>query len=335
MRAYDSRGTDNVISTSGIEKSFKQLKVLDGLNLNVQKGTVFALLGQNGAGKTTTIRILSTLLKPDAGRATIMGFDVVAQPEEVRKMISLTGQYAAVDELLTGEENLHMMGRLYHLSRADVRRRTTELLEQFDLVDAARRMVKTYSGGMRRRLDLAVSLIAAPPVLFLDEPTTGLDPRSRLAMWEMITELLASGVTVFLTTQYLEEADRLADKIGVIDGGKIIAEGTPETLKQQVGKERLELTFAQDQEFEKARRVLDGQVIYHDEQKGLLSVVIDGSPRQIKHILDQMEQAAVEVDSLSLRKPTLDDVFLALTGLQATLEVNGGTGVQEGGKSHD
>jgi ABC-2 type transport system ATP-binding protein len=235
MRAYDIRGTDGVITASGIEKSFKQLKVLDGIDLNVQKGRVFALLGQNGAGKTTTIRILSTLLKPDAGRATIMGYDVVEQPEEVRKVISRTGQYAAVDELLTGAENLLMMGRLYHLSHADARRRTSELLEQFDLADAARRMVKTHSGGMRRRLDLAVSLIATPPILFLDEPTTGLDPRSRLTMWKVITGLLASGVTVFLTTQYLEEADQLADKIAVIDGGKIIAEGTAEELKQQVG----------------------------------------------------------------------------------------------------
>jgi ABC-2 type transport system ATP-binding protein len=193
--------------------------VLDGIDLNVQKGTVFALLGPNGAGKTTTIRILSTLLKPDAGQATIMGFDILNQPEEVRRVISLTGQYAAVDELLTGEENMLMMGRLYHLSPADARRRTRELLEQFELVDAARRIVKTYSGGMRRRLDLAISLISAPQLLFLDEPTTGLDPRSRLTMWKLISDLVASGVTVFLTTQYLEEADQLAHKIAVIDGG--------------------------------------------------------------------------------------------------------------------
>jgi ABC-2 type transport system ATP-binding protein len=341
MKSYDLRGKDGVITTRGIEKSFQHLKVLGGLDLNVHKGTVFALLGQNGAGKTTVIRILSTLLKPDAGRATILGYDVAEQPEEVRKVISLTGQFAAVDELLTGEENLLMIGRLYHLSRADARRRSAELLEQFDLADAARRIVKTYSGGMRRRLDLALSLIAAPPVLFLDEPTTGLDLRSRLVMWQMITSLLSSGVTVFLTTQYLEEADRLADRIAVLDGGKIIAEGTPEELKQQVGKERLELVFAQDNEFEKARRVLDGKVIHFDEQKRLLSIAIDGNPRQIKSILDQMEQAALEVEGFSLRKPTLDDVFLILTGRQATVEGNvgtgapGGSGVPQGEKSHE
>jgi ABC-2 type transport system ATP-binding protein len=328
MRAYDIKGTDGVISTRGLERSFKGLKVLDGINLNVQRGTVFALLGQNGAGKTTTIRILSTLLKPDAGQAAIMGLDVLKQPEEVRKVISLTGQYAAVDELLTGEENMLMMGRLYHLSQADTRRRTKELLEQFELADAARRIVKTYSGGMRRRLDLAISLISAPPILFLDEPTTGLDPRSRLTMWKMITDLVTSGVTVFLTTQYLEEADQLADKIALIDGGKIIAEGTAEELKQQVGKERLELAFVHGREFEKARSILGGQVLHNDEQKRTLSVTIDGSPRHLKFILDQLEQSAVEVESLSLRKPTLDDVFLTLTGRNGSLEV------KEGEKSH-
>jgi ABC-2 type transport system ATP-binding protein len=328
MKTYDLRGKNGVVTASGLKKSFKQLKVLDGIDLEVQKGTVFALLGQNGSGKTTTIQILSTLLKPDAGRATIMSFDVVEQPEEVRKVISLTGQYAAVDELLTGAENLLMMGRLYHLSHADVRRRTAELLEQFDLGDAAGRIVKAYSGGMRRRLDLALSLIAAPPVLFLDEPTTGLDPRSRLVMWETIKDLLASGVTVFLTTQYLEEADQLADKIAVLDNGKIIAEGTAEQLKQQVGRERLELAFVHQREFEKARRVLGGQVSHQDEQKNLLSVAVDGSPRHIKYILDQMEQAAIEVFTLSLRKPTLDDVFLTLTGRNAVFEGD------EGEKSH-
>jgi ABC-2 type transport system ATP-binding protein len=329
MRTYDCKGTDRVIVARGLEKSFKRLKVLDGIDLNVERGTVFALLGPNGAGKTTTIRILSTLLKPDAGRATIMGFDVEKQPEEVRKVISLTGQYPAVDELLTGEENMLMMGRLYHLSHTDARRRAAELLERFDLANAARRIVKTYSGGMRRRLDLAVSLISTPPILFLDEPTTGLDPRSRLTMWKMITDLVASGVTVFLTTQYLEEADQLAGKIVVIASGIIIAEGTAEQLKKQVGKERLELAFAHDHSFEKARDVLGRQVLHFDDQKKLLSVAIDGSPRQIKTILDQMEQAAVEVDSLSLRKPTLDDVFLTLTDRQPDVEVS------EGAKSHD
>jgi ABC-2 type transport system ATP-binding protein len=308
----------------GIEKSYKDLRVLKRLDLTVHRGTVFALLGQNGAGKTTTIRILSTLLKPDAGQATIMGYDVVKQPEEVRKVISLTGQYAAVDELLTGAENMLMMGRLYHLSLAEARRRAGELLEQFDLSDAAPRIVKTYSGGMRRRLDLALSLIATPPVLFLDEPTTGLDPRSRLTMWTLIRDLLTSGVTVFLTTQYLEEADQLADKIAVLDGGQVIAEGTPAQLKQQVGKERLELAFHHPDAFQRARQVLGSQVLYSDEPKNTLSVALEGGPRHLKSILDQMEQAAIEVDELFVRKPTLDDVFLTITGRQTTLEVKEG-----------
>jgi ABC-2 type transport system ATP-binding protein len=323
MKAHDFKGTDDVIIMSKVEKSYQTLKVLDRIDLNVQRGTVFALLGQNGAGKTTAIRILSTLLKPDAGRATIMGHDVVKHPEEVRKFISLTGQYAAVDELLTGAENMLMMGRLYHLSHADARRRTSELLEQFDLTDAAQRIVKTYSGGMRRRLDLAISLIATPPILFLDEPTTGLDPRSRLTMWKLITNLLTSGVTVFLTTQYLEEADQLADKIAVIDHGRIVAEGTAEQLKQQVGRERVELTFPHHHHFQKARRALERQIVHSDEQKKMLSIVVDGSPKQLKSILDRLEQAAVEVEALSLRKPTLDDVFLTIIGGQA-LEIKEG-----------
>jgi ABC-2 type transport system ATP-binding protein len=295
--------------------------VLDGIDLNVQKGTLFALLGPNGAGKTTMVRILSTLLKPDDGHATIASYDVVNEPAKVRSVISLTGQYVAVDELLTGEENMLMMGRLYHLSHADTRRRTAELLQHFDLADAAKRIVKTYSGGMRRRLDLAISLIAAPPIIFLDEPTTGLDPRSRMAMWDIIKQLLASGVTIFLTTQYLEEADQLANKIAVIDGGKTIAEGTADELKQRVGKERLELVLTRDSDFEKAREVIGGQVLYHDEQKRSISIAIDGSAKQLKQILDHMEQVKIEVETVSLDKPTLDDVFLTLTGRQATKEV--------------
>jgi ABC-2 type transport system ATP-binding protein len=322
MKADDFRRMDDVIVMSSIEKSYKDLKVLDRIDLNVQRGTVFALLGPNGAGKTTAIRILSTLLKPDAGQARILGLDVVKQPEEVRKLISLTGQYAAVDELLTGAENMWMMGRLYHLSTSDTRRRVSELLEQFDLTDAAHRIVKTYSGGMRRRLDLAISLIATPPVLFLDEPTTGLDPRSRLTMWKIIKDLLTSGVTVFLTTQYLEEADQLADKIALIDHGNIIAEGTAEQLKQRVGRERVELTFPHDQHFQQAHRILERQIVHSDEQKNMISIMVDGSPKQLKSVLDQMEQAAIEVEAVSLRKPTLDDVFLTITGRQA-LEVEG------------
>jgi ABC-2 type transport system ATP-binding protein len=312
--------TDSAISARGLEKSYGPIKVLDGIDLQVQQGTVFALLGQNGAGKTTTIRILATLIKADAGTATVMGYDVVKQAGDVRGAISLTGQYAAVDELLTGEENMRMIGRLYHLSHADARRRTAELLERFDLGDAARRVVRTYSGGMRRRLDLAISLIARPPVLFLDEPTTGLDPRSRLTMWEMIGGLVAEGTTVFLTTQYLEEADALADRIAVMEGGRIAAEGTPEELKARVGRERVELSFADTHDFEKARQVLEGQVVQHDPGKSLLSVATDGSPRQLRGILDQVERASLEIESVSLRKPTLDDVFLTLTGKTTSAE---------------
>ena len=226
-----------------LTKSFKDLKVLEGINLVVPKGKIIALLGPNGAGKTTAIRILSTLLKPDGGRALIEGYDVVKDPKKVRSLIGLTGQYAAVDEYLNAKENLYMMGQLYHLDRGFIKKRMKELLEQFDLMEAAGRPVKTYSGGMRRRLDLALSLIATPPVLFLDEPTTGLDPHSRLLMWDIIKKLMERGTTILLTTQYLDEADKLADQIAVLDKGKIIAQGTPAELKARVGQERIEITI--------------------------------------------------------------------------------------------
>jgi ABC-2 type transport system ATP-binding protein len=316
--------TDTVIYARGIRKSFKDVRVLEGIDLHVQKGTLFALLGPNGAGKTTMVQILATLLKPDTGSATIAGYDVVREPEKVRGVMSLTGQYAAVDELLTGEENMLMMGRLYHLGHADSRRRTRELLAYFDLADAAKRLAKTYSGGMRRRLDLAISLIAAPPIIFLDEPTTGLDPRSRLAMWAIIKRLLASGITILLTTQYLEEADQLADTIAVIDGGKIIAEGTADALKRQMGTERLELVLACAHDLERARDLIDGEIVQHDQQRHSISVAIDGSARQIKRILDQMEQANIDIETLALRKPTLDDVFLTLTGKQTATTIEEG-----------
>jgi ABC-2 type transport system ATP-binding protein len=316
--------TDTVIYARGIRKSFKDVRVLEGIDLHVQKGTLFALLGPNGAGKTTMVQILATLLKPDTGSATIAGYDVVREPEKVRGVMSLTGQYAAVDELLTGEENMLMMGRLYHLGHADSRRRTRELLAYFDLADAAKRLAKTYSGGMRRRLDLAISLIAAPPIIFLDEPTTGLDPRSRLAMWAIIKRLLASGITILLTTQYLEEADQLADTIAVIDGGKIIAEGTADALKRQIGTERLELVLACAHDLERARDLIDGEIVQHDQQRHSISVAIDGSARQIKRILDQMEQANIDIETLALRKPTLDDVFLSLTGKQTATTIEEG-----------
>src|ERR687894_913482 len=249
---------DNAIIVKGLRKSFRKVTVLEGIDFSVRRGTVMALLGPNGAGKTTTIRILSTLLLPGGGQALIHGFDVVREANKVRSLIGLTGQYAAVDEYLTGEENLHMIGRLYRLGHQDIKRRTQELLELFDLREASVRTVKTYSGGMRRRLDLAISLIAAPPIIFLDEPTTGLDPRSRLIMWDIIEQLVAAGTTILLTTQGLDEADRLADNIVVIDGGRIIAEGTSDELKQRVGSERLEITIAEASSFETAKRVVAG-----------------------------------------------------------------------------
>src|ERR671915_288595 len=248
--------SENAIVVKELRKSFKQLTVLDGVNFVVKKGTVLALLGPNGAGKTTTIRILSTLLLPDSGQALINGIDVVKNSNKVRNLIGLTGQYAALDEYLTGKENLHMIGRLYRLSYPDINRRSQELLELFDLVEASGRTVKTYSGGMHRRLDLAVSLIASPPIIFLDEPTTGLDPRSRLIMWDIIKQLVSRGTTILLTTQDMDEADRLADKIVVIDGGKIIAEGTSDELKQRVGSERLEIMIAKTSSLEAARKAI-------------------------------------------------------------------------------
>ena len=240
-----------------MRKSFKQLTVLDGVNFVVKKGTVLALLGPNGAGKTTTIRILSTLLLPDSGQALINGIDVVKNSNKVRGLIGLTGQYAALDEYLTGRENLHMIGRLYRLSHLDIKRRTKELLELFDLVEASDRTVKTYSGGMSRRLDLAVSLIASPPIIFLDEPTTGLEPRSRLIMWDIIKQLVSRGTTILLTNQDMDEADHLADRIIVINNGKIIAEGTSDQLKQRIGSERLEIVVETGSNFEKAKKVIE------------------------------------------------------------------------------
>lgn len=311
---------DNAIVVKDLTKSFKEVKVLDGLNLTVEKGTMLALLGPNGAGKTTTIRILSTLLQADGGTAHINGFNVGTHAHNVRESIGLTGQYAAVDEILTGVENLEMMGRLYHLSIKDSKLRAKELLEQFDLVEASTRPVKTYSGGMRRRLDLALSLIATPPILFLDEPTTGLDPRSRLAMWDIIKKLVEADVTILLTTQYLEEADQLADRIAVLDGGKIIAEGTAEELKAKVGKERLELIIKAESDFEKAVQVIDGEALQHDIKRRAISLATDGSVVEVKRILDHVQQSGIEIEALSLHKPTLDDVFLNLTGHKAEEE---------------
>jgi ABC-2 type transport system ATP-binding protein len=312
--------SEYTIVADDLHKSYGKNNVLQGVNIKVKRGTMLALLGPNGAGKTTTVRILSTLMPADKGTVTIEGFDVHKQADEVRSVIGLTGQNAAVDELLTGRENLVMMGRLYHLSKQVSTQRAEELLAQFDLVEAANRTVKTYSGGMRRRLDLAVSLIATPPVIFLDEPTTGLDPRSRLAMWDVIKHLKQDGATILLTTQYLEEADQLADKIVVIDGGKVIAEGTADELKQKVGKERLELIIANKKDFAAARKLIDGEAIRHDEDRRSISVAIDGGATHVREVLEAMDKAKIEIEGLSLHKPTLDDVFLTLTGKQATKE---------------
>lgn len=310
--------SEHAIIIESLTKSFKNLKVLEGIDLTVKRGTMLALLGPNGAGKTTTVRILSTLLQPDGGKVTVHGYDVVTQADEVRSVIGLTGQYAAVDEYLTGFENLVMMGRLYHLSKKDSERRAKELLEQFDLIEAGNRAPKTYSGGMRRRLDLAASLVATPPIVFLDEPTTGLDPRSRLAMWDVIKQLMKQGTTILLTTQYLEEADQLADKIAVIDGGKVIAQGTADELKARVGKERLELTIRSGSNFEKAVTAVSDHTIQKDQDRRSINVAISGGVAEVKKILDKMANAGIEVETLSLHKPTLDDVFLQFTGHEAT-----------------
>jgi ABC-2 type transport system ATP-binding protein len=305
---------DTVINVKDLRKAYGKNEVLKGVSFSVQRGTMLALLGPNGAGKTTTVRILSTLLKADAGTVTIEGHDVLNEAQKVRQVIGLTGQSAAVDEMLTGRENLVMMGRLYHLARQSAKERAEELLEQFDLTDAADRPLKTYSGGMRRRLDLAVSLIATPPVIFLDEPTTGLDPRSRQSMWAIIKQLLADGTTILLTTQYLEEADQLADNIVVIDGGKVIAEGTAKELKAKLGKDRLELTFKDAKSLAAAVKVLDSAVIDTDDKEYTATTVISDTNKDVKDALEKLSNAKIPLVSLTVHKPTLDDVFLSLTG---------------------
>ena len=312
-----------VIEADNLTKSFGANRVLKGIDLRVERGTMLALLGPNGAGKTTTVRILSTLLGFDGGRVTVQGYDVTREADKVRGVIGLTGQSAAVDELLTGRENLVMMGRLYRLTAASAKTRAGELLEDFELVEAADRPAKTYSGGMRRRLDLAVSLIATPPVIFLDEPTTGLDPRSRLAMWDIITNLLSSGTTILLTTQYLDEADQLADRIVVIDGGKVIAEGTPTELKSKVGEDRLELTFADQRALGLAVAELGTYVIDSDAREFSATLAIQDTNADVKRALDTLAGAGVAVKSLAVHKPTLDDVFLTLTGKPKVGELPG------------
>ncbi len=302
------------IEAIALEKSYGDLRVLDGVDLRVGRGTVFALLGPNGAGKTTTVRILSTLMRPDAGRARVAGFDVVADRRRVRRAISLTGQYAALDALQTGEENLRMMGRLSGLSRPDARARAADLLARFDLADAARRRVGAYSGGMRRRLDLAASLVGRPEVIFLDEPTTGLDLRSRQAMWDVVADLVGSGVTVFLTTQYLDEADVLADRIAVIDGGRVVGEGTAVELKRRVADQRLDLVLADEAAFAAVDALLDGRALRRDPVGRVLGVATDGTAAHVRALLAAVDPDGDRVTRFAVHDATLDDVFLALTG---------------------
>ncbi|MGH2533269.1 MAG: ATP-binding cassette domain-containing protein [Thermomicrobiales bacterium] len=305
------------ILAEGLEKRFGETHALRGLDLAAEEGTVLGVLGPNGAGKTTAVRILATLMKPDAGRAEVAGLDVVKQAEQVRLRIGLTGQFAAVDELLTGRENLEMFGQLYHLPKPQARQRSDELLERFDLADAATRLVKTYSGGMRRRLDLAAGLILAPPVLFLDEPTSGLDPRARQGMWEIIRELVAGGTTLLLTTQYLDEADNLADRIAVIDHGRVIAAGTSAELKDRVGGERLELRIVGGGDLAATVRVLkphgDGEMHVDPKERSIILPLTNGA-RRLPAIVRDLDDAGVVLEDLGLRRPTLDDVFLSLTG---------------------
>ena len=307
----------DIIVAEGLVKRFGDVVALDGLDLRVPEGTVYGLLGPNGAGKTTCVRILTTLLKPDAGAATVAGFDVVKRPNAVRRVIGLTGQYAAVDEYLSGRENLRMFGDLYHLAPGYVKERSQELLERFDLADAADRSLRTYSGGMRRRLDLAASLIAKPRILFLDEPTTGLDPRSRIGLWEVIKDLVADGTTVLLTTQYLDEADQLAEDIVVIDHGRVIAHGTSDALKDQVGGDRLEVIVEGREAVvtaaEALRPLASGEVVAEVADHRVVAPVSGGSTVLVDAIR-ALDAAGVRVEDVALRRPTLDDVFLSLTG---------------------
>jgi ABC-2 type transport system ATP-binding protein len=310
--------SNSAIAASGLRKAFGDKTVLDGIDLDVRAGTVFSLLGPNGAGKTTTVNVLTTLMKADAGTVRVAGHDVATETKAVRAAIGVTGQFAAVDELLTGQENLQLMADLKHLSSAEAKRLITDLLERFDLEEPAQKLVSTYSGGMRRKLDLAMTLVGTPRIIFLDEPTTGLDPRSRRTMWGIIRKLVADGVTVFLTTQYLEEADQLADRIAVLDQGHLVAQGTPGELKRQVPGSHVRLRFTDVADLDAAARVLTGST--RDDEDLTLRVPSDGGAKSLRALLNNLDEHSINVAEFSVHTPDLDDVFLALTGHASTEE---------------
>ena len=308
--------TSSVIAVSGLRKAYGDKTVLDGIDLDVHAGTVFSLLGPNGAGKTTTVNVLTTLIKADSGTVRVAGHDIATEADAVRSVIGVTGQFAAVDDLLTGEENLQLMTDLHHLRAAEGKRVVASLLERFDLAESAQKMAATYSGGMRRKLDLAMTLVTRPQIIFLDEPTAGLDPRSRRTLWDIVRELVADGVTVFLTTQYLEEADQLADRIAVLDQGHLVAEGTSDELKRQVPGSHVRLRFSDVVALNAAARILNGSTA--GDEALTLQVPSDGGVKSLRAVLNRLDEHSIDVEEFSVHTPDLDDVFLALTGHAST-----------------